>query len=264
MTVKEIIEKSAELLGVELTEGNTENFVRCYNFIENELAMDYFPLRTVDKVLIKDNKIKYDDLQRQAWRIMGVYDCNNKELKYKLYPKYIGFWEKENGKQFLVVYCYMPQEKTIDGISEFDNGMFEKVFKYGVCGEYCLMQGDYETASAFNEKYKKSIQEIYANKKGATMEIKKCPFCGGIGELTMDEKKVIETKLTEYENEQLKLLKSVFDMGCAFKMLALQKEANDWELKYLNGKRDFEYAQEQIGRFIAQVDLLKKELAKKE
>jgi hypothetical protein len=80
----------------------------------------------------------------------------------------------------------------------------------------------------------------------------------------MDEKKVIETTLTEYENEKLKLLKSVFDMGCAFKMLALQKEASDWELKYLNEKRDFGYAQEQIGRFIVQVDLLKKELAKKE
>jgi hypothetical protein len=80
----------------------------------------------------------------------------------------------------------------------------------------------------------------------------------------MDEKKVIETKLTEYENEQLKLLKSVFDMGCAFKMLALQKEASDWELKYLNEKKDFAYAQEQIGRFLIEVDLLKKELAKKE
>ena len=53
MTVKEIIEKSAELLGVELTGESTENFVRCYNLIENELAIDYFPLRAVDKVLIK-------------------------------------------------------------------------------------------------------------------------------------------------------------------------------------------------------------------
>ena len=41
------------------------------------------------------------------------------------------------------------------------------------------------------------------------MEIKKCPFCGGIGELTMDEKKVIETTLTEYENEQFQHLGSV-------------------------------------------------------
>lgn len=164
MTVKEIIEKSAELLGVELTEENTENFLRCYNLVENELAIDYFPLRAVDKVLIKDNKIKYSDLQRQAWRIIGIYDCN-KEVKYKLYPKHSCFSKKENGKQCLVVYCYIPQKKTIDDISEFDKGMFEEVFKYGICEEYCLMQGDFETASAFNEKYKKSIQERYAKRK---------------------------------------------------------------------------------------------------
>jgi hypothetical protein len=152
MKIKEIIEKSAELLGVELTEENTENFVRCYNLIETELCIDYFPLRTVDKLFIKDNKIKYADLERQALRIIGVYDCNNKELKYKIYPKHISFSKKENGKQCLVVYCYIPQEKSVDGISEFDKGMFEEVFKYGICGEYCVMQGDYETASAFNEK----------------------------------------------------------------------------------------------------------------
>ena len=165
MTVKEIIEKSAEFLGVELTDENTEKLLRCYNLIETELAIDYFPLRAVDKALIKDNKIKYSDLQRQAWRIMVVYDFTNKEVNYKLYPKYIGFSKKENGKQCLVLYCYIPQKKTIDDISEFDKGMFEEIFKYGICGEYCLMQGDYETASAFNEKYKKSIQERYANRK---------------------------------------------------------------------------------------------------
>lgn len=164
MTVKEIIEKSAELLGIELTDENTESFLSCYNLVENELAIDYFPLRAVDKVLIKDN-IKYSDLQRQAWRIMGVYDFTNKEVNYKLYHKYIGFSKKENGKQCLVVYCYIPQKKTIDGISEFDKGMFEEVFKYGICEEYCLLQGDYETASAFNEKYKNAILEIYAKRK---------------------------------------------------------------------------------------------------
>ena len=85
-------------------------------------------------------------------------------MKYKLYPKHIGFSKKENGKQCLVVYCYIPQKKTIDEKCDYDC-MYEQVFKYGICEEYCLMQGDYETASAFNEKYKKSIQKIYANRK---------------------------------------------------------------------------------------------------
>lgn len=165
VTVKEIIEKSAELLGVELTDKNIEYWLNAYNNVENELAMDYFSLRTVDKVLIKENKVKYGNLQRQAWRIMGVHDCDNHELKYKLYPTYMAFTKKDNGKQCFVQYCYVPQEKTIDGISEFDKGMFEDVFKYGVCSEYCIIQGDYETASFFNEKYKNAILERYAKRK---------------------------------------------------------------------------------------------------
>ena len=157
MTVRKVIELSAELLGVELTEENTATLLDCYNLVENELAMDYFPLRTVDKVLIKENKIKYADLQRKARRIMGVHDCDNHELKYKLYPTYIAFPKKDNGQNCFVRYCYVPQEKTIDGISEFDEGLFKDILKYGVCAEYCLLQGDFEQAGLWTEKYKKAI-----------------------------------------------------------------------------------------------------------
>lgn len=164
MTVKEIIEKSSELLGVELTDENTENFVRCYNLVENELAIDYFPLRAVDKVIIKDNKIKYADLKNKPSRILRVRDFQNEEVKYRLYPEYLELKKNYNGHYFFVRYNYIPEEKTIDENCDYDC-RYEQVFKYGICGEYCIMQGDYETASAFNEKYKKAIQEIYAKRK---------------------------------------------------------------------------------------------------
>jgi hypothetical protein len=157
MTVRKVIEESAELLGIELTEENIENWLNAYNNVENELALDYFPLRAVEKVLIQDNKIKYADFHRKAWRIMGVHDCENHELKYKLYPTYMAFAKKENGKHCFVRYCYVPKEKSIDGISEFDEGMFKDILKYGVCAEYYLLQDDYEQASLWDEKYKKSI-----------------------------------------------------------------------------------------------------------
>lgn len=166
MTVRKVIEESAELLGVEFTDKNLEFWLNAYNNVENELSMYYFPLRAVDKVLITENKVKYGDLQRQARRIMGVYDCDHKELKYKLYPQHIGFAKKENGKYCLVRYCYIPQEKAVDGISDFDDGMFKDIFEYGVCAEYCLMQGNFELASMFDNKYKDGIKEKYAYKKG--------------------------------------------------------------------------------------------------
>ncbi len=161
MRVKEVIELSAELLGIELTDENTETLLSCYNLVENELAMDYFPLRAVDKVLIKENKIKYADLQRQAWRIMGVHDCDHKELKYKLYPRHIGFAKKDNGKYCFVRYCYISQEKAVDGISDFDKGMFIDILKYGVCAEYCIINVDFEQGALWNKKYKKSINLIW-------------------------------------------------------------------------------------------------------
>ena len=157
MTVKEIIEKSAELLGVELTDENTEKLLRCYNLIETELAIDYFPLRAVDKVIIKDNKIKYTDLKNKPSGILSVIDFQNDEVKYTICIEYLELKKNYNGHYFFVRYNYIPEEKTIDENCDYDC-RYEQVFKYGICAEYCLMKGDYETASSFNEKYKKAIK----------------------------------------------------------------------------------------------------------
>ena len=161
MTVRKVIEESAELLGVELTDENIEFWLNAYNNVENELAMDYFPLRAVDKVLITENKVKYGDLQRKAWRIMGVCDENSKEVKYKIYPQYMTIDKKYNGKYCLVRYAYVPKEKKIDDISDFEEGMFKDILAYEVCSEYCIINGDFEQGKLWDDKYKKAINLIW-------------------------------------------------------------------------------------------------------
>lgn len=164
MKVREVIQLSAELLGIELTKENTEYLLRCYNLVENELAMDYIPLRAVDNVLIAENKIKYADLKNKPYRILdiqSVLDCQNEEIKYKLFPEYIELAKNYNGHRLYIKYNYVPKEKCLDDNCDYDLTL-KDTLKYGICSEYCLMQGDYETASAFNEKYKKSILCIYA------------------------------------------------------------------------------------------------------
>ena len=165
MTVRKIIEESAELLGVELMDKNLEFWLNAYNNVEIELATDYFPLRTVDKVLIKENKIKYADLKNKAWRIINVLDFQNDEVKYRLYPEYIELKKNYNGHYFFVRYNYIPKEKVIDDNCDYDD-RYKQVLKYGVCAEYCLMQGNFELASMFDNKYKDGIKEKYAYKKG--------------------------------------------------------------------------------------------------
>lgn len=163
MTVKEVIEKSAELLGIELTDENTESLLTAYKIVENELAFDYFPLRAVDKVLIKGKQIRYEELKNKAWRIMNVQDFQNDEVKYRLYPEYIELAKNYNGHYFFVRYNYIPKEKSIEDNCDYD-GRYEQVLKYGVCVEYCLAQGNFELASIFNDKYKSLIKERYGKK----------------------------------------------------------------------------------------------------
>lgn len=169
MTVKEIIEKSAELLGVELTSENTETLLKCYNLTANELASYYFPLRAVDKVLIKDNRIKYAELKNNPSRILSVRDFQNDEVKYTICIEYLELKKNYNGHYFFVIYNYIPEEKTIEDKCDYDC-RHEQIFKYGICEEYCLMNGDYEAASDFNEKYKRAVQERYSNKKRSDNE----------------------------------------------------------------------------------------------
>lgn len=164
MTVRKIIEESAELLGVELTEENTENLLRSYNLIENELAIDYFPLRTVDKLLIKDNKIKYTELKNMPYRILKILDYQNDEVKYHIYTEYIELKKNYNGAYFFVIYNYIPKEKSVDDNCEYDE-RYKQVLKYGVCSEYCVQVGCFETASIFSEEYKRHIKEIYFYKR---------------------------------------------------------------------------------------------------
>ena len=163
MTVREVIKSSAELLCIDLTDKNIVNFIHCYNLVENELALDYLPLRAVEKVLIKENKIQYTDLKNKAVRILdiqSVLDRQNEEIKYKLFPEYIELAKNYNGHCFFVRYNYAPKEKAIDDNCDYSL-MYEDILKYGVCSEYCLMQGDFEQSAIWSNKYKKAINMSY-------------------------------------------------------------------------------------------------------
>ena len=164
MKVKEIIELSAELLGIKLMDENIETLLHCYNLVENELAVDYFPLLAMDKVYIKENKIKYIDLKKQVRRILKVQDYQNDEVKYNILPEYLELAKNYNGHLFFVKYHYIPEEKTIEDNCEYDNRM-KQALKYGVCAEHCIMQGDFQSASIFDDKYKSEIKERYSYKE---------------------------------------------------------------------------------------------------
>ena len=157
MKVSEVIELSALLLDIELTEEVKPILVRCYNLVEQELATDYFPILEVDKFFHVEDKIYYKDFSRKGYMIKGVQDFRGDKVNYVLRLEYLELQKNYDGGTFFVKYYYTPDEK--DFHSQCTYGVeYINILKYGVASEYCLVTGDFEQAKIYNDKYKEIIK----------------------------------------------------------------------------------------------------------
>ena len=157
MRVSEVIELSALLLDIELTEEVKPILVRCYNLVEQELATDYFPILEVDKFFHVEDKIYYKDFSRKGYMIKGVQDFRGDKVNYVLRLEYLELQKNYDGGTFFVKYYYTPDEK--DFHSQCTYGVeYINILKYGVASEYCLVTGDFEQAKIYNDKYKEIIK----------------------------------------------------------------------------------------------------------
>ena len=144
MKVNSIINRCIELLDID---SNKEDLLHCFNIIENDLALDYFPLYETQQC---DSKIVYfSELKKN---IVRMVDCN---CKFKIYPDCIK--SKENITE--IKYTYVPEEKDLYDDCSYGDEYFN-CFIYGVISEYLLCQRFYEEAALWNRKYKKEIQKL--------------------------------------------------------------------------------------------------------
>ena len=157
MKVSEVIELSALLLDIELTEDIRNNLVRCYNLVEQELATDYFPILEVDKFFHVEDKIYYKDFSRKPYMLKGIQDFHGDSVSFRLAPEYINLIKNYNGGTFFVKYYYLPEDKELYSNSTY-SAEYISILKYGIAAEYCLMQGNFEQAKIYSDKYKERIK----------------------------------------------------------------------------------------------------------
>ncbi len=169
MTVKEIIEAAAAELGIlsevrAYVERNdvsgkekTENLLRCFNIVENELALDYIPLNAEDEFESETGVISYTQFQNSVVRVIGVEDQWGNAVSFKLFPKYL----KTQSGRVRVSYSYTPKEKTIDEKSDYTLQVSVRLFAYGIATEYALANGLFEEATIWDKKYKDAVQAAY-------------------------------------------------------------------------------------------------------
>jgi len=154
MTVKETILLAADELGFGervrgyfdggTAEGEKEakDLLRCFNLVENELALDYLPLQREDEAYSETGTIEYTALSRSAVRILRVRDEWGNDAAFRLYPAYL----KTQPGKVRVTYTYTPRKKTFTEESDYILQASPRLLAFGMAGEYCLACGMYEEA----------------------------------------------------------------------------------------------------------------------
>ena len=174
MLVKECMELAAIRLGVEdslqayYDNCNTledakkvELLLTCFNIVENELALDYFPLLAEDTLTSEGGVIEFSALQKAAIRITKVMDEWGNSVPYQLFPAYL----KTQPGKVRVTYTYTPEKKELSGTSDFSSAVSTRLIADGMAAEYAIATGLFEDAAVWDKKYKDGIRAAYRLQK---------------------------------------------------------------------------------------------------
>lgn len=173
MTVKEVITLAAGCLGREdlipaldkEESARTEDekleldaLFRCYNFVENEVALDYCALKKEEKVEVAENKIYYTEFSSVPVNIRKVV-CGGYLARFSAYPAYILMSDGYVGTA-TVVYDYIPDTKvSVNEESEFSNtGVSARLLAYGIAAQYCLVNGETGRAATWDKKFRDALR----------------------------------------------------------------------------------------------------------
>ena len=174
MTVKECMELAAVHLGIEepidsyfQAGGTAEDqkkgtlLLSCFNIVENELALDYFPLIAEDTLESEGGIIDFSSLKNDAVRITKVTDEWGNETEFQLFPSYL----KTQPGKVCVTYTYTPKKKAMGEKSDFYTSVSVRLISYGMAAEYAMATGLFEDASVWDKKYKEGIRAAYRVQK---------------------------------------------------------------------------------------------------
>lgn len=169
MTVKEILKAAAVELGMadEIdgylngvdASGNkvVADLLRCFNLVENELAIDYLPLYAEEEVETDTGAVFFAFLSKPVVRVIRVCDEWGNDAPFRLFPEYI----KTQAGKIVVRYTYTPEEKGLEDDCDFPAYASLRLFAYGIASEYSLASGLFEESAVWDKKYKDAIQATY-------------------------------------------------------------------------------------------------------
>lgn len=173
MLVKEVVALAAATLGRQdlerdalgvagEPEGELASLLRCYNLIENEIALDYFPLKREETFQTPTGEILFTRFSYAPVNIVRVRDGGGADVAFELYPEKLA---AQRGGALTVTYAYSPKEKKWNEACEFDGKISARLMAYGIACEFCLTRGQFQEAAAWEKRYRDCVRAANINRR---------------------------------------------------------------------------------------------------
>lgn len=170
MTVKEIIALAAQCLGrgelyaeakslAKNPKGELATLLRCYNLVENEIALDYLPLKREESLPVERGFVPFSAFTLAPIEVKKVTDESGVPLRFT--PLQNGIKVRGACGNVNVTYAYSPAEKGWGDQSEYGGKVSARLMAEGICGEFCLTEGRFSEASAWDKKYRDALRAAY-------------------------------------------------------------------------------------------------------
>ncbi len=163
ITVKETIGYAASLIGRndlaaeaktgEAPSGELLLLVRCFNLVENEVALDYIPLLKEESFLPVEGKIPFSSFSEAPVSVKKVTKSGI-ETAYDLFPSYL---KVKGDGQTDIVYAYAPRAKELGDDSDFGGPVSVRLLALGVAAEFELAAGRFSEAASFDRMYREAL-----------------------------------------------------------------------------------------------------------
>ena len=137
-------------------EGEAALLLTCYRLVENEVALDHFPLRTEETFAPADGAVLFTRFSRPPVEVLSVRTAAGQEVPFCVHASRLSLPPRTG--EVAVVYTYAPEAPEIDGEVPFPERISARLLSWGVAREFLISGGRYAESETFSEKFRAALR----------------------------------------------------------------------------------------------------------
>ena len=139
----------------ELSE-DARSLLRCYRIVENEVALDYFPLEKTEKFSSLGGKVQYAVFSSSPVNIVDVKDADGNRIGFTAYAAYLDVSGVTGSVS--VTYAYAPPQAELGDEVAFPARISGRILAAGICSEFLLTCGRYAESEVWEGKFRDALR----------------------------------------------------------------------------------------------------------